>query len=98
LVSWLNPTTCNIKKRTPKKKLASKKLRYFSTSLFLKLFKANTRVILLSIIIPVVNQKISGNSNVAQFAWFLFTMYALVNPANIIMILPIAIHNVNLCG
>jgi len=33
-----------------------------------------------------------------QLAWFLFTMYAEVNPANIIKILPIATHNVNLCG
>jgi len=53
---------------------------------------------LLAIITAVLTQNMSGISKLVQFAWLRFTMYALVKPANIIKMLPIATHKVNLCG
>src|SRR5437773_1942680 len=55
-------------------------------------------VTLLAIITAVLYQKAKGNSKFKKFAWLRFTMYALVNPANIINILAIATQRVNLCG
>jgi hypothetical protein len=46
----------------------------------------------------VESQNILGISSMTQFAWLRLTMYALVRPANIIMMLPMATHKVNLWG
>jgi len=53
-------------------------------------------VMLLKIIMAVEYLNKTGISNVIHLGWLLFTMYALVKPANIIMMLPIAIQSVNL--
>jgi hypothetical protein len=53
---------------------------------------------LLKIITTVEYQKIVGISKVIQLARLRFTIYALVSPANIITMLPIPTHKVNLCG
>jgi hypothetical protein len=71
---------------------------YLRISRSLKLLTANCTVALLTKIIAVEYQNMLGISNPTQFGWSLFTMYALVKPANIITMLPIATHNVNLCG
>jgi hypothetical protein len=51
---------------------------------------------LLKTITAVEYQKITGKSNVIQLARLRFTIYALVKPANIIIMLPIPTHKVNL--
>jgi hypothetical protein len=53
---------------------------------------------LLASMTAVLYQNTTGSWKLTQPAWFRLTMYALVNPANIIRMLPIATHMVNLCG
>ncbi len=71
---------------------------YFAISLSLKALADRNKVKLLNTITAVLYQKAFGISNETQLAWFRLTMYALVKPANIINILPIATHKVNLWG
>jgi hypothetical protein len=53
---------------------------------------------LLRRITAVEIQKETGMVNISQFPWAFRTIKALVQPANIIQILAIAIHISNLCG
>src|SRR5690606_33033814 len=72
--------------------------RYWLICLCLKDLTASATVILLAIMAMVENQNTFGNPTDFQLTWWLFTMKALVKPANIITILPIATHRVNLWG
>ena len=67
-----------------------------ATGIEIEVGAKNRKVILLNSIAVVLYQNMTGKSKEAQFAWFRFTMYALVSPANIISILPIPTHKVNL--
>ncbi len=71
---------------------------YFAISLALKAFKESCIVMLLIKITAVEIQKTGANENCNQLGSLLRTMYALVRPANIIIMLPKATHKVNLCG
>lgn len=53
---------------------------------------------LLMINAEVENQNTFGVCTSCQFGCPLFTIYALVKPANIIIMLPMPTHSANLCG
>lgn len=83
---------------TPKNAVAVINNLYRFISLALKDFNARCMVKLLNRITKVDTQKMGGRENSSQFACPLRTMYALVSPANIITMLAMDTHKINLWG
>ena len=82
--------------KIPRPTVAIIRFRYFFICLSLKDLMAACMVRLLSSMTVVENQNARGTSKVVQPGWSRFTIYALVSPANIMMMLPIATQRVNL--
>ena len=93
-----NPNHCNTTNRRPKTRVAIRSMRYCCMWRCLNARIAICMLRLLASITMVEYQNAAGVSTTSQFAVLLFTIYALVRPANIMMMLLMATQRVNLWG